>query len=132
MNRTPTPKQIKAVQLHSQGMTWHRAMKEAGYSKSTLIQSYKFKKSPTIQRMMIGLAGKLQDKGLTVDYLADKFMEWLKAEKITKFGKDNDYDTQIKAYDRVKEVLNPTQQTPGVKRKLTIEEFVTGEEDEQK
>jgi hypothetical protein len=109
-------------------------MKEAGYSKSTLIQSYKFKKSPTVQRMMIGLAGKLQDKGLTVDYLADKFMEWLNAEKPFSSHTEPDksvpdYDTQIKAYDRVKEVLNPKFETPGVKRKLTIEEFVTGEEE---
>lgn len=127
-NQAPSLKQIKTMQLVSQGYTLHRAMKEAGYSQSSLKQGWKWKKSPVVQNMMLGLAGKLRDKGFTTDLIADKFIEWINAEKVTKFGTDKDYDTQIKAYDRAKEILNPTTEGKGIKRKLTIEEFVTGDE----
>src|ERR1035437_6330753 len=80
-NQVPTLKQIKTLQYMNQGMTVHRAMKEAGYSKASLVTSSKFKKSPVVQKMMSGLKSKLVDKGFTVDFLADKFMEWINAEK---------------------------------------------------
>lgn len=129
MSRAPSLKQIKTVQLINQGYSTHRAMKEAGYSQSSLKQSYKFKKSPVVQNLMINLGKKLRDKGFTSEYLADKFMEWMEAEKVTKYGKDKDYDTQIKAYREAKEIFKPQEaMSKGVKRKLTIEEFVTGEE----
>ena len=116
----------------NQGMTVHRAMKEAGYSQASLVQSSKFKKSPVVQKMMSGLKSKLVDKGFTVEFLADKFMEWMQADKTisTKFGEitNPDYDTQIKAYDRAKEILDIKETDSKVRRKLTIEEFVNEEE----
>ena len=132
-NQAPTLKQIRTLQNMNQGMTVHRAMKEAGYSQTSLKQSYKFKKSPIVRNMMLGLSSKLKDKGFDTDFLADKFMEWMTAQKPfsshTEPDKEvPDYDIQIKAYDRVKEIINPQSEAKGVKRKLTIEEFVTGEE----
>jgi type II secretory pathway component PulK len=133
-NQAPTLKQIKTLQYMNQGMTVHRAMKEAGYSQSSLVQSSKFKKSPVVQKMMSGLKSKLVDKGFTVDFLADKFMEWMQAEKtvVSKFGEvtNSDYDTQIKAYDRAKEILDIKETDPKIKRKLTIEEFVNEDKGE--
>lgn len=134
MPRRPSVKQIKTVQLINQGYSTHRAMKEAGYSRSSLKQSYKFKKSPVIQDYYFGtgMVSKLKGKGFTEDYMADKFLEWLEAEKLTKFGKDKDFDIQIKAWKEVKEILKP-QEPPnkGIKRKITLEEFITGEEEPQ-
>lgn len=117
------------------GMSLHRAMKEAGYAKTTLRQGFKFKKSPIVKNMMLGMAGKLKDKGLNTDFLADKFMEWMNAKKTVsgKFGEitNPDYDTQIKAYDRAKEIINPAQEGKGIKRKLEITEFVMDGEDKE-
>lgn len=132
-NRAPTQRQIKALQLINQGYSVHRAMKEAGYSKSSLKLSYKFKKSPIVQKMMTNLNSTLYEKGLTTEFMADKFMEWLNAKKpFTSHTEEDrdvpDYDTQIKAYDRVKEVINPQKHEGGIKRKLEITEFITGEE----
>jgi hypothetical protein len=60
-------------------------------------------------------------------------MEWMSAEKtvVSKFGEitNSDYDTQIKAYDRAKEILDIKETDPKVRRKLTIEEFVNEGED---
>lgn len=140
--RTPTLKQIKTLQLVNQGMTVHRAMKEAGYKKRTYEKSSEFMKSPVVKQMIMNMGKELRDKGLTEKFMAGKFEEWINAKqkKNEYVGKDDsgkpmyeevenpDYDTQIKAYDRWDKAVNPNQITPGTKRKLTIEEFVTGEE----
>ena len=131
--RRPSVKQIKTLQLINQGYTTHRAMKEAGYSQSSLKQSYKFKKSPIVRNAIAGLSAELVGQGLTKEFLAAKFMEWINAEKPFSSHTEPDkmipdYDIQLKAYDRAKDILVP-QADKGVKRKLTIEEFVTGEDD---
>ena len=134
--RTPTLKQIKTLQLVNQGYSVRRAMKEAGYSLGSLNKSHiLFKKSPTVQRMMKDLNHKLYEKGYTTEFLADKFMEWINAEKPFSSHTEADkmipdYDIQLKAYDRAKEIMNPEEQTKGIKRKLTLEEFITGEEEQ--
>ncbi len=137
-NRTPTPKQVKALQLHNQGLSWHRAMKEAGYSASTVAQSSRLRKSPTIQAMISSMPAELVNAGLTPQYMALKFKEWIDATKQLSarrnFETDDfievpDYETQIKAFDRWEKSMQPVQPNgKGIKRKLTIEEFITGEE----
>ena len=133
--RTPTLKQIKTLQLINQGYSTRRAMKEAGYANGSLNKSHIIiSKNPTVQRMKIGLEHKLWEKGLTTEFLADKFMEWINAQKPFSSHTEPDkmipdYDTQLKAFDRAKEIMNPQEPNKGIKRKLTITEFVNdGEE----
>ena len=150
-NRTPTLKQIKTVQLIKQGYSTHRAMKEAGYSQSTLKQSYQFKKSPVVKKMMANIDKVLYDKGFTTEFIADKVMEWMGAKKVISakvivkkdkstsqadgelpladsitddFIEVPDYDIQIKAFKEAKELFKPAEQEKGIKRKITLEEFI--------
>lgn len=127
--RTPTLKQIKTLQLINQGYSTHRAMKEAGYAQSTLNQSYKFKQSPVVKSMLMDLNKRLYEKGFTSEFIAGKFMEWMGAEKPFASHTEPDrmvpdYDIQIKAFKEAKEILKPAEHEKGIKRKITLEEFI--------
>lgn len=133
MRKAPTLLQIKATQLIAQGYTVHRAMKDAGYSQSSLKQSFKFKKSPAVQSLMADFNQTLIDKGINKDFLGDKFKEWLTAEKPYSSHTEPDrmvpdHDIQIKAYDRLKDIINPQTQDKGLKRTITVSEFIMGDE----
>jgi hypothetical protein len=125
----PTVKQVKALQNINQGMSVRKALIEAGYSIKTANKSTLFFKAKGVQSAIMGLKMEIQNIGITNKRIAAKFNEWIDAKKKvgTKMGilEDNDYDTQIKAYDRMKDIWNADENPAGkIKRKLTIEEFV--------
>lgn len=135
--RNPTIRQIKALQYVNQGMSKRQAMKKAGYSKAVWNHnSSTLMKKQGVQQMLGSMQGKLTDAGLTTEYMAKKFKEWLEAQKIHTSHTEPDrevpdYDTQIKAYDRWEKVIGVTQGTKGkVKRQMTVTEFVMGDEGE--
>src|SRR5258708_14965648 len=133
-HRTPTLKQIKALQLVNQGYSKQRAMLEAGYSKNVAKVGGRLLKGRAVLAILESMKKELVDSGLTSKYMALKFKEWMEAQKtVTSHTEPDrevpDYDTQIKAYDRWEKVINHDQenQTKGYKRKVTFEEFVGGE-----
>lgn len=133
--RAPTAKQIKALQLVNQGYSKRRAMLEAGYSKNVANQSSRLLKGTAIQGILETMKAYLSEEGLTAKYMAGKFKEWMEATKVITSHTEPDilipdYDTQIKAYDRWEKVINKEEgdKVTGLRRKITFEEFVGGEE----
>lgn len=121
----PTHKQLTAMRLINQGMSAHKAMLTAGYSKNVASNpGNKLFKSNAILTMIDRMKLELERVDVTAPYLATKFKQWLEAEN--KSGPD--YQTQLGAYDRLKDIydLKP-QQNHELKRKITLEEFVNGE-----
>ena len=121
-HRTPSVKQVKALQLMSQGYSKRRAMIEAGYSKSTADNKpHLVTRSKAAVQIMNTMKDALYNNPkLKGEYLAGKFVQWLEAQKDDK----DDYKTQLKAMEIYKEIMEPQKETPGVKRKITYEEFL--------
>lgn len=136
----PTPMQIKALIYKNQGMSKYKAMLKAGYSNNLARKPNRdFYNLKGVKMMIESMASRIMDEGLTTEYMAIKFKEWMDAQKIHTSHTEPDkhvpdYDTQLKAYDRWKKIMdNEASGRPlegGVKRKLTIEEFVTGKDGE--
>jgi len=129
----PTVKQVKALQNINQGMSVRKALIEAGYSIKTANKSTLFFKAKGVQSAIMGLKMEIQNIGITNKRIAAKFNEWIDAKKkiSTKQGIiiDEDYPTQLAAFDRMKDIWNADENPGGkVKRKLTIEEYVNEEE----
>mgnify|MGYP001566966698 CR=1 FL=1 len=128
--RTPSLRQVKTLQLMSQGYTKHRAMKEAGYSASSLKQGKRIiDNSPAVRNYVNQVYPELIKLGIDAPYEANKIKEWLEAKKPFSSHTEpdkmvDDFEIQIKAYDRLQQ-LKPTVNKKGIKRKLTIEEFIT-------
>lgn len=131
----PTVKQIKALRYMNQGMSQLAAMKKAGYSKNSASKpSQEFWPTKGVQALISSMALELADSGLNTAFMVKKFKEWMDAKKyVGKNGEEvNDPATQMLAYDRWKKVMDEQapQKTDGgkIKRKMTIEEFITGED----
>lgn len=138
-SRPPTLKQIKALQFINQGDSPRKAMIKAGYSMSGAAAhpGRDLYNRPGVKRMISNMAGELADEGLTMKYMVGKFKQWLEATKTTNsFTQPDknipDYKVQLEAYkewkkimDQYEQGLNP--QGGQLSRKLTIEEFITGE-----
>lgn len=131
---TPTLKQIKTLQYkHIEGLSTYKAMRKAGYSKDVAEHpKHNFWNKAGVKKLVSDIN---ESAGITTDYLGEKLKEFLEAKKkvISHTGPDYDvpdYDVQVKAWDRSKalfsEQLGGT--AKGVKRKLTIEEFVSEED----
>ena len=137
--RRPTEKQVKAMISLAQGKSHMQSLRDAGYAKGSLTDSSTKIKPLLASGMIQQLQGRLLKNGLNADYIADKYKEWLDAKReiVTKSGEvveDNDYQTQLKAKDGWEKIMkvHETPVMPGTKgfgRKLTIEEYVYGEED---
>lgn len=140
----PTIKQIKTLVLMNQGKSKRAAMIQSGYKVDVAEKPRReFFKSPAVQAMIQSMASELANEGLTVEYMKGKFKEWLEAEKIdhSHTSPDQlvpDYDVQLKAYDKWKKIMDEHNQgvmgnngLGKVKRKLTIEEFVSDSEQQQ-
>jgi hypothetical protein len=100
----------------------------ASHPKQALMQK------PAVRKILSDMKEELQDAGLTSIAMVDKFKEWLYAEKVQSSMTEPDklvpdYKTQLAAYDRWKAIMDKDIEGENgtVKRKLTIEEFVTGE-----
>lgn len=129
----PSIRQIRALQYKNQGMSTRQAMIKAGYSKNSSGQPGRLLYGTGgVKQILDSMAGELNDAGLTTKYMVGKFKEWMEAEKVHTSHTEPDrtvpdYDVQLKAYDRWEKVMTPKDIGGGkVKRKLTIEEFVTG------
>lgn len=131
----PTLKQIKALKYISQGMTKRSAMLKAGYSMSTAAHPKRELLSHKgVQNSLASLKTRLVDKGMTDEFMVNKFWEWMNAQKLTNSLTEPDrevpdYQTQLKAYDKWKDLQDDMGGGGKVKRKLTIEEFVTDKEE---
>ena len=132
----PSPQQIKAVQLVAQGYSASKALREAGYSKRTARLSTGMLKGRGFQVALESMFTHLENAGINNEYMAGKYKEWLDAKKTdhshTEPDKEvPDYEIQIKAakllHERQDKIIG-LKGGGGVKRKLTIEEFVTGED----
>lgn len=140
-SRPPTLKQIKALQFINQGNSPRRAMIKAGYSLSGAAAhpGRDLFAKDGVKRMISTMAGELASEGLTMKYMVGKFKEWLEATKSTNSFTEPDknvpdYAVQLKAYQEWKKIMdqyeasiNPEGQQ--IKRRLTIDEFVTGKEE---
>lgn len=138
--KQPTLKQIKALQYMNQGMTKRSAMLKAGYSVAAANhpkQALMEKKS--VRKILRGMADELQDVGLTQAYMANKVAEFMEASKIHSSPTEPDrevpdYQTQVRGYNIWKDAMEKAEggESEGkVKRKLTIEEFVTDGQQQQ-
>lgn len=146
--RQATLRQIKAIKYLSEGMSKRAAMMKAGYAVTTAMhEAHKLTTSTAVEGLLDKLKDDLAQKGLTTDKIADKFVEWLDAQRTVgarvvvkreggelptaesrtdDFIEVPDYDTQIKAYDRWKGIMDSgDKKDKGIKRKLTIEEFIS-------
>ena len=130
-HRSPTVKQIRALQLINQGYSKARAMREAGYSKnSAKTHAGELLKARAIMDIYDMMKDSLRDSKLTGDYMAKKFEKWMEAQK----DDPDDYKTQLAAAQLYKEIIKPAATEPkGIKRKVTYEEFLSeGPKDEIK
>ena len=138
--RPPTLKQIKALQYMNQGMSKRQALIKAGYSESVYSHPQKaFMQKKGVRQIIDTMVGELNDAGLTTAYMVNKFKEWMESQQsvVTKGGQvieiGPDHQLQLAAYREWKKIIDQEKgDNPNgkVKRKMTIEEFVTGEEQE--
>lgn len=136
--KQPTLKQIKAIKYINQGMSAYKAMQKAGYSQETSMKpSQNLFNKRGVQSLILTMGHEMAAEGLTSKYMVAKFKEWMEAQKIHTSHTEPDrevpdYDVQIRAYDRWEKVMTRGQEQMGlgtVKRKITLEEFITGEEE---
>jgi len=117
-------RQLQVVHNISKGMSTRKAFLEAGYSESSANQSSRLMKTGSMQEIVQTLGTKLEERGVNVEYIAGKIAEWFEAKKVVHGQEVPDYDTQIKAYEKTKELLKEDiGKTPG-KTTLTLEEWM--------
>lgn len=135
---------VTALQLINNGMSQAQAMIKAGYSKS----SARHPKRLLMQRQGLKTIVdtfkiELEDRGITVAYLASKYKEWLDAEDVLTgaFGpvidkatgqtiKKPNYKTQLEAGKMLKDIFQlipKDKEAEGLKKRVTFEEFVMGD-----
>lgn len=135
----PTLKQIKALQYINMGMSKRQALLKAGYSIEVAGHPGRaFIHKTGVKKMLNSMAMELADEGLTTQYMVNKFKEWMEAQKVehSPVAPDKevpDYQVQLKAYGEWKKIVDQHQaeNNPAngqLKRRLTIDEFVTGKE----
>ncbi len=125
----------------NQGMSKRQALFKAGYSNEVASHPTKqFMEKRGVKIMINTMAMELADAGLTTAYMVNKFKEWMEATKQTNSFTEPDktipdYKVQLEAYKEWKKILDQHQaeNNPNngqLKRRLTIDEFVTGKEEE--
>ena len=97
-------------------------MREAGYSDaSAKHHAGGLLKARAIMDIYDMMKDSLRDSKLTGDYMAKKFEKWMDAQK----DDPDDYKTQLEAAKLYKEIIKPKEeQKAGLKRTITLEEFV--------
>lgn len=140
-DRKPTKKQTTALQLINNGLSPRQAMLKAGYSEEAANHPKRLFKSQGVQALIDKFQFELSDVGVTTNYLAKKYAEWLDATKkqSVKVSVDDkgrpifelvdmpDYNVQIEAGKMLKEVFNlkpDTKKNEGLAKRVTFEEFV--------
>ena len=135
----PTIKQVKTLQNLKEGMNMTQAMTKAGYSGTVAKRGRVFFQQKGVQTYLKGLREYVTEAGLTNQKMAEKFKEWIDAEKVVTSHTEPDksvpdYETQLKTFDRWKDLMEMGEGgNPKIKRRLTVEEFVNDElKDESK
>lgn len=128
----PTKRQIKFVEYVKKGLSQRQAALKAGYSPSLAQSVMQIRKSPQVAIMLDAMREEMLKQGLTAQKMATKMSEWMDAKQ-ERIGKDGevvvtkDYKTQISAYDRWKDIMQPKEsKNPGSGKKITLEEWVEG------
>lgn len=111
--RKPTELQRKATELLATNpkLSKRRAMIKAGYSKITASHpKQNLIEAPGTRTAIEEMKEKLVGRGITIDFMAEKYKEWLSAKKIKGSMTEpdkvvNDYETQLKAKDDVNRIL---------------------------
>lgn len=103
-------------------MSKRKAMIEAGYSISTANQAKRVIQTNSMKGLTENLLDSLIGAGISAEFLANKFVEWLNAENSDK----PDYNTQIGAFDRLIEIFKGLDEGKEKKslRRLTVEEWI--------
>lgn len=119
--RRPSKKQVLALELINKGEKPRKAMLKAGYSKSTANNPGRnLMDSPTITTIIEQMNNRLQSKGITAMYLADKLADLAQSANSKEF---------FGAYDRLKPIvgieLSANKQEEGmIKRKIEYTEWI--------
>ncbi|SRR5258708_1930595 len=131
-HQKPSIMQIKTLHLMTQGKSKRNAMIQAGYSISTADHKSSIVDTPLLMDILTKVKYELlKDPNLSASFISEKFKEWMKATKETKFGEVPDYQTQMGGYDRWKDLVDNAEDKnnrKNVSKRITFEEFVTGEE----
>lgn len=154
-SRKATVKQITALTLldkidpaTNKPYSKRKAMLKAGYSERVAANPKKLMQSQAVTNLVEKFHLELRDEGVTTAYLAKKFKNALDAKKkiLLKIGVDDnnkpifdliqedDMNIQLQAMKMLKEVygLQPSPKEPeGVKRRITLEEFINAEPGQQ-
>ncbi len=121
MNK-PSVRQIKTLQLISQGLSKRQAMIKSGYSVSSANQAKHIFDKKTMQSLIQSYNGLFEKQGITPEFIAAKFVEWFNSP---------DEKIQLQAYDRYEKIVGINHENnnpPGIKRTISIEEFVFGQD----
>jgi hypothetical protein len=143
--RKLSPKQKLVAEYLLKGFSRRQAMLKAGYTLQHVAKHNTPTYNRTVMTFVESMEEKLRSKGLTEQYVADKFKEWMDAKKVVsayRTGKSADettddfieipdFDIQLKAYDRLEKILNSRNNAPKdapKKREVTFTEWVSGGE----
>ena len=111
--RKPTALQRKATELLALNpkLSKRQAMIRAGYSKNTASHPKgDFLEAPGTKTAIEEMKEKLIGRGITMDYMAEKYKEWMEAKKVKGSMTEPDkivpdYETQLKAKEDVNRLL---------------------------
>lgn len=127
IKRRVTRQQLRMIEGLMKGLKPTQAALNAGYKPTVKRNITTLMGRKVIRTLMSTLANKFDNAGLTMDFWVDRFKEWASAKKpvVTKEGvkKYPDYDTQIKSFDRYKEVIKDDEHK-GSGRKISFEEWI--------
>ena len=79
--RKSTQKQIQLFHYMQQGMSKRQAMLKAGYAVSTAHVPKEILRTESMKHLVEDFSYKLTERGLTLDFIADKMQEWFTAGK---------------------------------------------------
>jgi hypothetical protein len=125
--RKPTALQRRATEIlaSDQNITLGEAMVKGGYSKSSSLKpKQNFTDRVGTQTAIEEMKDKLAGKGITIDFMAGKYWEWLNAKKIKGSMTEpdkivEDYETQLKAKDDVNRILGMGEEKAGINLNTT-------------
>jgi hypothetical protein len=144
--RRLSDREYKYIQLRCEGAEKKEALVKAGYSiTSSEFNENMLEDKAYILEFLNKLPEYLKEQGINDDFLAKKFHEWFNAMKTIKIIaekkivntdtgpeaqinyvkiQDPDYETQLKALDRLQKLTEIGQN--GVTKRVTYEEFLGG------
>lgn len=119
-------KQLRAVMFLSQGYSKRQSLIKAGYSVSTANQGSRVLQTKIMRNLTESIVDKLNDAGVTTNYVVGKISEWIEAKKIVNGNYVNDYTTQIKAFDIYLSIIKEYEKDNirKTKQSISIKEFI--------